>query len=209
MPELVRVFLVDSHPLILVGIRAVITALPDPELVGEAVARDEIWSACQEKQPDVMLLATNINNFPITEALMQAQQYCPGLRVLVLLSNQEDVCLPQLTKNGAAGGILKSELPENLLLAIRTVVQGQPWFSPLLLKRILQPEIAPLTNDEIALLRLMVVGKTDRAMADAMGLSQRALRRRLKQICEKLGIEARIEAAYLAGLHRLLEENDS
>lgn len=209
MSKIIRIFLVDSHPLILAGIRAVIAALPDLELVGEAATRDEIWSACQEKRPDVMLLATNINNLSVTDALMQAQQYCPGLRVLVLLSNQEDVCLPQLTKNGAAGGILKSELPENLPLAIRTVVQGQPWFSPLLLKRILQPEIAPLTNDEIALLRLMVVGKTDRAMADEMGLSQRTLRRRLKQICEKLGIEARIEAAYLAGLHRLLEENDS
>lgn len=205
MTEITRVLLADSHQLLHGGVQAILTAAPDLELVGEAATEEELWQLCGENPPDVLLLASNVTNSPLPETLVQVKQHCPGFQVLVLLADPEEVCLQTLIENGVGGGILKSDSPESLLAAIRTIVQSQPWFSPLLLKRILQPKTPPLTDEELALLRLLVAGETDKAMAKAMNLSQRTIRRRIDRICEKLGVETRIEAAYQAGTYRLLE----
>ncbi|MEJ2748845.1 MAG: response regulator transcription factor, partial [Anaerolineae bacterium] len=206
MTEITRVLLADNHQLLHGSIRNLLAATPDLELVGEAAIEEELWQYCRESPPDVLLLASNVTNSPLPETLAQVKQHCPNIRVLVLLVDPEEVCLQALTENGADGGILKSEPPESLLAAIRTLAQGQPWFSPLLLKRMLQPETPPLTNDELTLLRLLVAGETEKAIAGAMNLSQRTVRRRIDGISKKLGVKTRTELAYQAGLRRLLKE---
>jgi DNA-binding NarL/FixJ family response regulator len=206
MAEIIRVLLADSHLLLHGGVHITLIDAQDLELVGEATTSEELWHFCQEHQPDVLLLATNMNDIFLNDVFMQAQQRCPEIQILVLLSEPGEISLQQLTENGASGGILKSESPETLLTAIRTVAQGQPWFIPPLLKRILQPKEPPLTDEELAILRLIAAGEKDRAIADTLSLSKRTVRRRIDKICEKLGVETRIEAAYQAGLRWLLEE---
>ncbi len=207
MSEPIRVLLAENHPLILTGMKAVISDLPSIDLVGTATTIQEIWSICQEGQPNILLLGITTPDLTFVDILAQVQQTCPGVRVLALLSEDKNgCCLQQLSENGAAGGIFKGEFPGALLNAIQTIAQGEPWFSPRLVKRMLQPEYPALTSDELVLLRLMVMGETDRTMSKTMNLSQRTLRRRLKQICEKLGAETRIKVAYLAGQHQLLGE---
>ena len=91
------------------------------------------------------------------------------------------------------------------MAAIRSLVQGKPWFSPSFLKQMIESETTQLTDEELTLLRLLVAGKTDRQMARRMNLSQRTIRRRINKICEKLGTETRIETVYQVGLRRLLD----
>jgi len=174
--------------------------------VGTVTAVAGIWPVCQKCHPDVLLLGTSIAETSLTAVLAQLQQNIPELRVLVLLSEAENICLQQLAENGAAGGIFRSELPAFFPIAVQAIMQGESWFSPRLVKRLLHSKLPALTSDETALLRLMVTGQTGKAISKTMAISQRTLRRRLKQICEKLGVTTRIEAAYLAGRYRLLEE---
>ncbi len=206
MTEITRVLLADNHQLLHGSIRNLLVATPDLELVGTAATEEELWQYCRENRPDILLLASNVTNSPLPEILAQTKQHCPGIQVLVLLADPEEVCLQTLTENGADGGILKSEPPKSLLAAIHAVSQGQPWFSPPLLKRILQPETPSLTDEELALLRLLVAGETDKVIAGALNLSQRTARRRIDGIGEKMGVKTRIELAYQAGLRRLLKE---
>jgi NarL family two-component system response regulator LiaR len=131
----------------------------------------------------------------------------PRARILVLSSLGEDSKILQAIKNGAAGYILKESSPEELLLAIRQVFEGRPYFQPEVLSRLMrllslertpsaQPE--PLTGRELEVLRQVARGANNQEIALALNITENTVIKHISSILGKLNLENRTQAALYA-----------
>ncbi|PID84782.1 MAG: hypothetical protein CSB13_11370 [Chloroflexi bacterium] len=201
MVDPIRVLLADKERLIHDTVRL---AIEDDErllLVGELTGANDLQIICPKLQPDILLLATNVTEKPLT-LLETIHRHCPKLKTLILFSDTNDVNIALSNHESINGALLKFEPPERLIDAIHTIVQGDPWFSPSLLKKMLHQQrlIAntPLTTQERKLLRLLVAEKKDQEIAQALNVSTRTVHNYLQNVYYKLGVNTRVAAVYQA-----------
>ena len=200
MSKTIRVLLANGFPLIRAGIRAVVAAENDLTLVGEAIDGYEVQRLCQELQPDVLLLDLDIPGPAPFETVIVLHKQCPAVRVL-LLTAYNDIHLPGLIAAGAVGCILKDESTEALIRAIRTVFQGDTWFSHRLIIKLTQsniyklnpPKAADFTDRELEVLQLVVQGYSNNRIASDLVISERTVRFHLRNLYDKLKVNTRGE----------------
>jgi len=204
MTKSICVLLADHYPLIHNGVKMTIVDAPDIILVGETSKEIDILPLCRQYQPNILLLATNFPEAPTPHIVSQVRQHCPAVPILMLMDEKEKDNIHQLIAYGASGIFVKSDELGELPKAIRKIVQGDFWYSQSLLKRILHSENRALGDEDMRILRLLIAGKMDKEIAQALQLSERTLRRRLEKVYNKLEVETRIEAAYAAGLRHLI-----
>lgn len=116
-----------------------------------------------------------------------------------MLSDYTEAGGQELVKHGASGCILKSEPPEMFIKAIRAVAAGKIWFSQAIVAALVTNSYPRLTERERTVLQLVVAEKTDREIGRIISLSPRTVRKELRCIYDKLGVNSRVEAAYQAG----------
>jgi DNA-binding NarL/FixJ family response regulator len=121
MKRLIRVLLADDHPLIRAGIREMLAGADGITLVGEATNGYETQSLCQTLQPDVVLLDLNMPGPQPHETIAYLQEHCPTTDVLILTAHDEDIYVRNLMATGVTGYVLKDQMPERLVGAIRGV----------------------------------------------------------------------------------------
>jgi DNA-binding NarL/FixJ family response regulator len=201
----IKVLLADDHPLVRSGIHSLLDKVADIEMVGEASNGEEALRLVAERNPDVLLLDMELPDIEGAQVAQQVHQLYPSVKTLVLSAHDDAVYVREALRLGAAGYLSKEEAPEFIIEAIRGVAQGeQGWVSRRIAAQITswiqddKPLEARLTLREQEVLRLIVQGKTNQAIANDLNISEKTVEKYIRLIFNKLDVASRVEAAVLA-----------
>jgi NarL family two-component system response regulator LiaR len=207
MSSAIRILVADDHTVIRKGMRAMLEAVPDMDVVGEATNGREAVLAVERLQPDVVLMDLVMPEMDGIEAIQRIKARWPETRILVLTTFAgEDKIFPAI-KAGALGYQLKDSGPEELVQAIRQVYDGESSLHPIIARKVLQelaqpaPSSAmpdPLTQREVEVLQLVAQGKENRAIAEELVISEATVRTHVSNILGKLHLASRTQAALYA-----------
>jgi DNA-binding NarL/FixJ family response regulator len=201
--ETIRVLIADDHPLVRCGIRETLRAADDIALVGEASRGDEAQRLCQELQPDVLLLDLQMPGATATETIKYVQEACRATRVIILTAYDDEVYVRGMAALGVAGYMLKDEVADAMLGAIRSVMLGGRWFGERVLDILAAGKPAPppaadepvLSELEQRLLQCLMEGMRDKEIAQVLQLPARRVRDELsRKLYLTLGVETRTQA---------------
>lgn len=201
----IRVLIVDDHPVVCSGIRNILEPTIGIAVIGEAHTGAEALQIIEEFQPDVVLLDMKLPDISGVEVIQKIYKSGSTSRVLGLSSYDDREFISQLLNYGASGYLLKEEVPELIVEAVRGVAQGQPgWVSrkvAAMLSEILAKENeygTKLTSRELEILNLVVQGMTNDQIGVALGISAKTVGNHLHTIFRKMDVESRVEAAVRA-----------
>ncbi len=199
----IRVLICDDHTILREGIRLLLNAQPDMEVVGEAVNGREAVEQARTLKPDVILMDIAMPRLNGLEATRQIRRDYPRARVLVLTMYESDEYIAQMLEAGAAGYVLKKVAGSELVYAIRAVHQGEAFLYPSITKRLVEDYLRRveagqervtfdgLTDREREVLQLIAEGYTSKEIADALNLSVRTVQNHRTHIMDKLGLHDR------------------
>ena len=210
----IRVLIVDDHPITCKGIREVLEPSVGIRVAGEAHSGAEALQMIEELKPDVVLLDMRLPDMDGIEIIRKAYKIGTQARILGLSSFNDREFIAQLLTYGASGYLLKDEMPEEIINAIRGVANGEVgWVSrkvAALLSQILSKEEeggADLTSRELAVLNLVVDGKTNNQIGTTLGISAKTVEKHLHAIFRKMGVVSRVEAAIMAVQESLVKKD--
>lgn len=201
-----RVFLVDDHPIVRKGLKALIDEQLDMEVVGEAGDGRVALLQVKELQPDVMILDLTLPDLNGIQVMERVKQICPSMNVLVLTIHEASGYLRQLFQTGAAGYLLKRTAGEELTHAIRVVATGGAYLDPTLAGKMVTTLVhhSPqkgkdtgttnkLSDREKEVLRLIALGYSNKEIAAQLDLSAKTIETYKARLIEKLGLSSRAE----------------
>jgi DNA-binding NarL/FixJ family response regulator len=201
----ITVLIADDHPVVCKGIRNLLESAVGISIVGEAYSGAEALEKITDLNPNVVLLDMELSDMSGVEVIKQLNEKQIPLHVLGLSSYDDREFISQLLSNGASGYLLKDEVPEQIIEAIRGVARGETgWVSRKVaakLSQILQKEKeggTELTPRELDVLRYVVEGKTNGEIGMSLGISEKTIEKHLDTIFRKLGVVSRVQAAVLA-----------
>jgi len=215
----IRLLIVDDHPILCQGLRALLKYYDDIEVVGEAHTGEEAIACVDECEPDVVLMDIAMPGMNGIETTRRIRQEHPQTRVLVLTQHEERQYVIPVLQAGASGYLLKSALSSDLVTALRAVARGETFlYSPLssVLVEELQryqaesPAIGPasLTPREREILRHITEGKTNQQIAAELSLSVKTVEWHRTNLMSKLDVHNAVELVRYALEHGLLETHD-
>jgi DNA-binding NarL/FixJ family response regulator len=223
MSEMITtVVIVDDHPIVRAGMRAILSSEADINVVGEGANGADALRLVEDLCPDVLALDVqlpDLNGLEVTRRL-QAQGRKTAILILTVHTDHETVF--GLLEAGAVGYVLKDEALETLVSAVRAAARGESWFSPVVASQVVRravgsprvelPEIlCTLTPRELDTLRLLGRGLDNTAIARELVVTKRTVQNHISTIYAKLGVTSRTEAMLYAIRHGLaqvsLEEN--
>ncbi|MEU6974910.1 MULTISPECIES: response regulator transcription factor [unclassified Streptomyces] len=214
-----RVFLLDDHEVVRRGVRDLLEAEPDIEVVGEAATAREVLARVPAVRPDVAVLDVRLGSatggdHEGVEVCRELRAAMPELACLMLTSFDDDEALFDAIMAGAAGYVLKQIGGSDLVHAVRTVATGKSLLDPRMTSRVMarirgtEPEPEPRTAStaeldrlsprEREILDLIGLGLTNRQIAERLFLAEKTVKNRVSAILGKLGVGRRIQAAMLA-----------
>jgi DNA-binding NarL/FixJ family response regulator len=212
-----RVFLVDDHEVVRVGIRELLSASPDLEVVGEASSVTEALTMVPAANPDVAVLDVRLPDGNGIELCRELRSRLPELNVLMLTSFTDDEALFDAIMAGASGFVLKRILGTDLTTAVKTVAAGQSLLdarsTAALLNRIRREReqgdpVRALTEQERTVFDYIGDGLTNRQIAEKMFLAEKTVKNYVSHLLAKLGLERRTQAAVLASQLRKPTHDD-
>lgn len=218
MTQKIRVLLVDDHMIVRVGLKALINAEPDLEVIGEAENGAEGVAAAVALRPDVVVMDISMPVMDGLEATRRIRQERPEVQVLILTVHAHEKYLFPVLKAGAAGYVLKSTVDTELLDAIRTVARGGAFLYPSATRMLLEDYIsqvnsgvAPdayenLSEREREVLKLLALGYTAAQIGEKLALSPKTVETYRTRIMEKLNLSSRPDLVQYALKRGLLSE---
>lgn len=207
--DALRILIADDHPLFRDGLRALLAAAQDMELVGEATSGEEAVALAAELQPDLVLMDVQMPGLSGVEATRRIVQASPHIRVLVVTMFEDDRTVFAAMRAGALGYVLKGASSAEMLRSIQAVGGGEAIFSPRVAARMadyfagMQPK-APtpvfpeLSDREREILDLMAQGRSNSEIASRLVLSPKTVRNHVSNVLNKLQVADRTEAAIRA-----------
>ncbi len=203
----IRVFLADDHEVVRQGLRALLEAETDIEVVGEASGAVDALARIPPTGPDVAVLDVRLPDGDGVEVCREIRSSHPGVACLILTSFADDEALFNAIMAGAAGYVLKQIKGSDLVGAVRKVAAGQSLLDPEVTQRVLErlrkgPEederLARLTDQERKILDLVAEGLTNRQIAERIHLAEKTVKNYVSNLLSKLGMQRRTEAAVYA-----------
>ena len=199
-----RILIADDHPVFRFGLRTLLSAESDIEVLGEATNGEAAVSLADSLKPDLILMDINLPQLNGIEATRQILSHHPGMGILIVTMFEDDTVFAAL-RAGARGYILKGAEGEETLRAIRAAANGESIFSPAVAQRLTrflaqspaQPLPQPfqeLTHRERDILKLIAQGLTNTAIAERLSLSPKTVRNQVSIIFSKLQVADRAEA---------------
>jgi two-component system response regulator NreC len=211
----IKVLIADDHAIVRAGLRALINDEPDMELVGEAAGGYEAIVLVEQTRPDVLVLDLSMPDLDGISVTNNVKPEFPGLHILILTLHEDEALLKEAIKAGATGYILKRAAEAELIAAIRTILRGELFIDPSMVRVLLgesrQPIAQPvtavedLTPREIEILKLIVEGYTNRQIGERLTISIRTVEGHRANISDKLGLHSRVELVRYARAHHLIE----
>jgi DNA-binding NarL/FixJ family response regulator len=206
---MIRVLVVDDHPVVRHGLMAILHWEKDMELVGEAADGLEAVRLVLEKQPDVVLLDLRLPQISGIEVMRRVRGRAPGTRFLVLTTYDTDEYIVPALAAGAQGYLLKDAEPDELSRAIHALMQGGAALEPKVAAQVLghlsdDEGSEALSEREMDVLRLLPSGSSNKAIAAELGVSENTVKSHISHIFTKLSVQTRTEAVSAAMQRGLL-----
>lgn len=203
MSDLIRVLIADDHHVVRQGLAAMLVARNQMQVVGEARNGREAVELARTLAPDVVVMDMLMPEMDGPEAIALIRQENPDARILVLASFGESARVAAAVQAGAMGYMLKDSEPEALVQAIRSVYEGRLALPRELALTLLQPApeapgLDQFTEREVAVLRLLAEGLTNKSIAEQLSISAATVRAHVSNILLKLQVENRTQAAVVA-----------
>lgn len=193
----IKIFLADDHTIVRQGLKLILAAQPDIEVVGEAANGREAVELVQKLKPDLVLMDVampELNGIEATRRMVEANS---RLKILVLSMHKEAVYVREILRAGARGYILKDAIDTELLSAVRSVVRGDGYISPAVSGALLNDYRKDVTdpadllsNREREVLQLIAEGKTNKEIAVKLNLSVYTVDSHRGKIMEKLNLHS-------------------
>ena len=211
----IRILIADDHAVVRAGLRALLHANPDLEIVGEAEDGDEALRLAETLHPDMVLLDITMPPDNGIKAAQRLKEKHPDLIVLFLTMHEDEGLLHEALRAGAAGYVIKRAEESEILEAIHAASRGDIYVHPAMTRALLQqpvatehqrgsPVVDALTPRELDVLRLLAKGNTNRQIAALLGLSVRTVENHRANLMGKLGLASRVELVNYAEEHNLL-----
>jgi len=200
---MIRILLVDDHPLVRDGLRARLEAVPTFDVVGEAGSAQEALDVARVLAPDLVLMDINMRGTNGIEATAAFRAQCPAIAVLILSMHDKQEYVAQAMAAGARGYVLKDAPGKDIVVAIETVMSGGIYYSAGLASQLgrTQAQEEALTTREQEVLRHIANGESNKQIARALDLSVRTVETHRLNIKRKLGIEGQAELIKYAVQH--------
>jgi two-component system, NarL family, response regulator len=195
---MIDILLVDDHPMMRMGLTAVLQQESDMQVVGEADSGEAGLALFQQLQADIVLMDLRLPGINGIQTIQQMLTLTPNARILVVTTFDGDEDIRRALRTGARGYLLKDTLRKELIDAIRHVHAGKRYLSPLAESRLKTEEGTALSAREVEILEQLVDGKSNREIASLLGISEGTVRIHLSNIFEKMGVHDRTRAAIVA-----------
>lgn len=196
---MIRILIVDDHPLLRDGISAVVSGEPDMTLAGEAANGEEAVEMFRRLHPDVTLMDLQMPGMNGIEAITEIRSESPSARIIVLTTYPGDAQAVRALKAGAAGFLLKSMLRKDLLDAIRAVQAGRRFVPAEVAAQIAEHMLEePLSQREIEVLACVAKGNSNKVVAARLGIAEETVKAHMKNIMGKLVANDRTHAVSIA-----------
>jgi DNA-binding NarL/FixJ family response regulator len=205
---MIKVIIVDDHPVVRRGLKQIIADEPDMEVVGEAIDAGECFSLVRQTDCTLVVLDITLPDKNGFDVLKQLKYEHPNIPILILSVHSEDQYGLRSIKAGASGYLMKEGAPEELVMAIRKVNAGGKYVSASLAEKMVsslgalsKPPHENLSNREFQILCLIAEGKTPKGIADELCISEKTVSTYRSRILEKMEISTN------SGLTRYALEN--
>jgi two-component system response regulator NreC len=195
-PPAIQIVLADDHEVVRSGLRLVLEAEPDLEVVAEASDVDSARRYVRGHDPAVLVLDLNMPGASSLEAIPAIREECPETQIVVLTTQQEPAFAREALSNGALGYVLKEAAAEELVQAVRRAAAGESYLNPRLGARLAAqptPKEDDLSDREVEVLRLIALGHTNAEIAGQLYLSVRTVETHRAHIQQKLRLSTRAE----------------
>jgi len=214
----IRILLADDHTILRAGLKMMLNAQPDMEVIGEAQDGRQAIHEAQRLQPDVILMDITMPDMNGIEATKQIKRAQPEIKVLVLTMHEHDEYIFQALRAGASGYMLKEAADTELITALHVVQSGQFYLSPAAqsvmvgdyLQRVRTGEekdsYSSLTEREREILKLVAEGHTNNQIAERLVISPKTVDTHRTHIMDKLNLHSRAELVKYAMRRGLLED---
>jgi DNA-binding NarL/FixJ family response regulator len=203
----VTIFLVDDHEVVRRGVRDLLEAEADFEVVGEAATVADAVARVAATAPQVAILDVRLPDGNGVELCRELRAAHPELSCIMLTSFDDDEALLEAVIAGAAGYLLKQVKGNDIVDAVRVVAAGRSLMDPSLAARAVErlrasteedPQLAKLSNQERRILDLLAAGMTNRRIAVEMSLAEKTVKNYVSNLLAKMGLSRRTEAAVYA-----------
>ena len=213
-----RVFLAEDHETIRDGLKLLVGAQPDMEVVGEADNGRVAVRLSRQLLPDVVVMDVSMPELNGLQATKRLKQECPQVKVLALTRHTDDGYLHQLLRAGASGYVLKQSKSAELLRAIRAVAAGQTYLDPAITEKAVTqirvrgraargaPPAANLSDREAEVLRLIALGYINKEVAARLCLSVKTVEFHKANGMRKMGMTSRVDIVRYALLQGWLQD---
>ncbi|MEM7725196.1 MAG: response regulator transcription factor [Cyanobacteria bacterium P01_A01_bin.45] len=204
---MIKVLLVDDQGIIREGLRSLLQAKPDIDIVGEAENGKMAVEKALELQPDLILMDVRMPIMDGVAATLTIREKAPDIKVLVLTTFDDDEYITKAMQNGAKGYLLKDTPSEELAEAIRAVKKGYTHMGPGIFEKVSlsspkvetpPPQLEQLTPREKEVLKLIAQGLNNREIAKNLFISERTVKNHVNSILSRLNLRDRTQAAIFA-----------
>jgi DNA-binding NarL/FixJ family response regulator len=203
-PPRLRVFLVDDHPIVLAGVKALVQADDDLEVIGEARDGRTALRLAIELNPDIAVLDISLPGLSGTKLAEQLRLACPKCKLLALTVHEDRSYLRQLLEIGVLGYVVKRSATDELIRAIRVVAGGGVYIDPSIAGKIVGTihhatlerstgSNTVLSEREVDVLKLTAAGHSNKSIASALAIGIKTVETYKARAMEKLGFQTRVE----------------
>ena len=216
VPLKTRILLADDHAIVRRGLRLILDAEPDLEVVAEAADGAEAIRLARETTPDLAVVDVSMPLITGLQATSEIARAAPGVRVLILSMHDNEQYFFEALRVGASGYVLKSAVDRDLVEGCRATMRGEPFFYAGAIKALIRDHLDrarqgeplsddPLTARESQVVKLIAEGHTSREIADLLVISERTVERHRENILQKLHMRDRVELTRYAIRRGLIE----
>lgn len=204
-----RIVMVDDHPVVRAGLRALLEVEPDLQIVGEASTQEEGVASVREHRPDLVLMDLRLGTGSGVVAIQQIRQDPDAPPILVLTNHDTDADILAAVEAGAAGYLLKDAPPDELLPAVRAAAAGETALAPAVAARLMQRLRSPrptLSPRELEVLTLVGQGLSNTQIAERLVVTEATVKSHLVHVFTKLDVASRTAAVAAARAEGLLAD---
>jgi len=215
----IRLLIADDHTIFRAGVRLLLEAEPDIDVVGEALNGEEAAQMAESLHPDLILMDIAMPGMNGLEATRKIKSRFPNIHILVLTMHRTDEYFFEMLKAGASGYMLKAAETNELIGAIRAVARGEVFLYPTMARHLLQDYLyrlndpnetgqPSLTPREKEILRLLAEGYSNKEIADKLVVSPSTIHSHRTNLMQKLNLSSRYELIQYARRRGLMQSSE-